>query len=103
MGRLESGRIQIEISMTARRWASGEGFNVFLPRKQEPPKIDGLVPTGLEDTQENEVILQTLLPGQQRGVIAKICESPDRVLGRIVVPGYAIMFKEREESLSILE
>lgn len=103
MGWFEAGRIQVEISTTGRRCAPGEGVNVLLPRKQESPEIDSLVPAGLEQAQENEVIFQPPLAGQGRGVVTKICESPDRVLGRIVVPGHTIMFEEREESLPILQ
>jgi len=85
MGWFEAGRIQVEISTTGRRCAPGEGVNVLLPRKQESPEIDSLVPAGLEQAQENEVIFQP--PSRVRGAV-----SSRKYANRLIAFSAALLF-----------
>ena len=70
--------------------------HVLLARQKELQEADTLVSTGLEEAEENQVIVQTRL-GQGPYCILTIARKPlDGVLGAIVVPGDTIMVDERE-------
>src|SRR5215813_10297582 len=71
--------------------------NIPLLREQELEKADASIPASLIDAQQHQVIAQPWLPHHANRTFAVIGELLNRVLGAVVVPGYAVVSSEGEQ------